>query len=488
MRKLIDAIIKTASGTLTAIVFSVLTTKVIAVFSGPAGTGLFSLLRQTQQTLVGLATLNGDSALVQGSCCREGESKKKYLITIATIFILTSSIISLAVWFGAPLLARLILKQEDVQSVNIIRALIPAVFLGVGLTYLSGVLNSFKALGRLAFIKGFSAVVVSILVYPIIVLIGGSWGLVLLLWITNGAGFLIACFFTYRAEWFSDIFKNWRIFWEHESASYFLKFAGTSVIGGLTGTGTILVIRTLFVRHGGLVEAGIFDMAWTLSTYYLMILLGSMGTYYLPALSSTNFEEERLTLILQVFRVMIMLGVPLIVFVIITKPLVISLLYSDKFLPSLEIVQWMLIGDYFKIVSWSFSMTMLAYADMKTFLYSEVAWYAAMLIGAWLSLFVYNKIWMVGFIFCMLYVFYFIFCYIYVVKKHSLLLPRRETLLLTLGLLIIISASIVTWGDLGVEWVKVLLLILILLSFLWWSLKKEERNKLFFYLAKKEKQ
>ena len=42
-----------------------------------------------------------------------------------------------------------------------------------------------------------------------------------------------------------------------------------------------------------------------------------------------------------------MLIVPLVVTTIVLKPAVVRLLYSPAFLPALEIMRWMLIGDYF---------------------------------------------------------------------------------------------------------------------------------------------
>ena len=56
----------------------------------------------------------------------------------------------------------------------------------------------------------------------------------------------------------------------------------------------------------------------------------------------------------------ILLVAPLITLVILGKSLVVSILYSKEFLPSFDIIQWMLIGDYFKAVGWVLATPMLA--------------------------------------------------------------------------------------------------------------------------------
>ena len=67
----------------------------------------------------------------------------------------------------------------------------------------------------------------------------------------------------------------------------------------------------------------------------------------------------------------ILLVAPLITLVILGKSLVVSILYSKEFLPSFDIIQWMLIGDYFKAVGWVLATPMLAFADLRMFFWTE---------------------------------------------------------------------------------------------------------------------
>ena len=287
MKELLKAILKTGSGTIGTVLFGILTTKIIAVFTGPSGIGLFSLLRQTQQTLTGLATMQGNTALVQGLSSRDESVKSAYAGTVAVLFILIGAVVCLALWFLSPDLAVMILNRKDAQAVWLIRGLIPSILSASAVMYLGSLLNSFRAIGRLAFVQLLSSAGGAAAAYPLVVWVGTPWGLLFVLWTMSGIGLLAGILFTWRGGWLAPMFRNLFKLWNGDSARYFIKFAGITIITGLLGTGTVLFIRTLFVHHGGLAEAGIFDAAWTLSAAYLMILLSSLGTYYTPVLAAT---------------------------------------------------------------------------------------------------------------------------------------------------------------------------------------------------------
>ena len=182
MKELLKAILKTGSGTIGTVLFGILTTKIIAVFTGPSGIGLFSLLRQTQQTLTGLATMQGNTALVQGLSSRDESVKSAYAGTVAVLFILIGAVVCLALWFLSPDLAVMILNRKDAQAVWLIRGLIPSILSASAVMYLGSLLNSFRAIGRLAFVQLLSSAGGAAAAYPLVVWVGTPWGLLFFLW------------------------------------------------------------------------------------------------------------------------------------------------------------------------------------------------------------------------------------------------------------------------------------------------------------------
>ena len=302
MRELLKAMLKTGSGTAGTVVFGVLTAKVIAVLTGPSGIGLFSLLRQAQQTLAGIATMQGNTALVQGMSSREGASRDSYAGTVAVVFITVSTALSLCVWFFAPVLASMILGRQDPEGIWLIRGLVPNVLAAAAVLYLGALLNSYREIGRLAFVQVAGALGGAVAAYPLVHMVGPPWGLLFILWAIGIASLVAALVFSWRGGWLGPLCRSLFRLWDSGSARYFFRFAGVTIIAGLMISGSVLLVRALFMHHGGTAEAGIFDVAWTLSAAYLMLLLGSLGTYYTPVLAGTIDVQKRTELMSQVFN------------------------------------------------------------------------------------------------------------------------------------------------------------------------------------------
>src|SRR5207245_991860 len=64
------------------------------------------------------------------------------------------------------------------------------------------------------------------------------------------------------------------------------------------------------------------------------------------------------------------------------KPLVLTLLYSGAFRPASACLRWTLVGDYLKVTSWILSLAIVARAEMKAFLLTDLAVYGVFVAGA----------------------------------------------------------------------------------------------------------
>jgi len=135
------------------------------------------------------------------------------------------------------------------------------------------------------------------------------------------------------------------------------------------------------------------------------------------------------------------------------------------------------VGDYLKATSWVLAMPMLAYADMKVFFWTEIAWRGAFAgIAAW-SLFQWKDIQGVGIGFLGLYAVYLLYVLHYCRSRHALTLNRRIIGLWLAGLVIILGASVTYWQKMtfsigpGMGWIGIAVIVSLL------GLKREERTK-----------
>jgi O-antigen/teichoic acid export membrane protein len=490
MGEILLAIFKTGSGTLLNLILGIFTTKLLAINLGPAGIGLFSLLRQTRDVLITITTLNGSAAFVQGLASRQGKDREDFNgVVFLTVIASTLLVVLILLTFAQPL-TRLILHQDDQQSVALIRGLYLPLLFGSGVFYFTGVLNGYRAIGRLVIVQVSVAAVTAVLAYPVArwVAQGVPSAFISMMAVSTAAGSLIGAIFTYKEKWLPRLQTLHTILagGQFISLEYqFLSFALTTMITGFASTGTVLIVRSMIVGHLGLAEAGIFDVGWTLSMVYITMALTSFGAYYLPTLSQTNSPTESTLLINRVLRLCMIIYVPLITALVVFIPLLVSVLYSLQFLSSLGMIRWMLLGTYFKAISWIFAMTIFAAADKKTLLWTEAAWMAGFLIFSAISLIRFQTIEWVGLGFTINYALYLIYTYWYARKCYRFTPGGGMFVKWMAGLLIIAAASFTTWNSTHVQWLEAILWILAAGAYAYLVLETHERHKFSRWMTQK---
>lgn len=481
MLEIINMVIKTGGGAFFSLLFGVLSTKVVAIFLGPSGTGLLSLLRQLRNTAQSVTTLNSRTALVQGIAHAEGNAKTEYgIVTSVLIGGFTLMIAALILVF-AESVGQFTFGDSLENSTELVRWLVLPVVLGSILIYLQSLLNGFRHIGLLVVSQIAVSITTFLIIYPVVILVIGGSNLAFIGMMTFSTliGVIVSGYFLIRElgklqiSTIQEVICHYKVFRPH--ATYFLTFAFATLISGSAMTWSILIVRSLINSNLGLEAAGFFDVAWTLSMTYVTLVLSSFGTYYLPTLSQLKSINERLILINRVFRLALALVVPLITAVILLKPLAINLLYSDEFLDAINIVRWMLIGDYLKSTSWVFGVTITAFADKKALLISEIGWYLGFVVMVYFSL--TSLAWLegVGIAFLVMYLFHLCYTSWYARSVHQLKFSNKQILLWVSGLAIILSASYLSWDLRIIRWWSSFLLILVSVCFSYFSLTGEER-------------
>lgn len=476
MRKLIGALLKTGSSSIANLLFNIMSVKIIAVSLGPAGVGLYNLLRQAVFTFAAVGS-GGQTALVQGISSRDGFERDTFIRTVFWLFVCGTLITVALIEVFSPLIASMMFGDNADQYETVIRWVAMPVVLFNTYIFLISLLNGFRAVGRIAIIEIIGPFITLLIVYPVCIWVGEGYALAFV-WMFSAAQ-SVKIFFAFNVAkkngWLAPIFLKESSKIDKVSSSAFFRFARTTLYTSLLSMGAIFLVRAMIIRNGGLYEAGLFDVAWMLSGAYVMILLGSFGTYYMPTLTGMSSASDRLVLIYQVIRLSTMLMIPMIVTVIVLKPLLVSMLYTIEFSPSLDMVRWMLIGDFIKITAWVLAIPVLANADMKVYFWVETFWNIGFVLLSALAIFVFEQLQGISIAFMVLYACVLIFYLRYVRRVYGLSLSPDLFLPWAGGLCVVVIASWITWDDRAVSWETSFALIMASLLFVWVIFKKEER-------------
>ena len=126
--------------------------------------------------------------------------------------------------------------------------------------------------------------------------------------------------------------------------------------------------------HAGTDQVGFYQAGYTLINKYTGLILTALGMDYYPRLSRVADSRIRLrAFVSQEINVAISVMAPVVALFILLRELVVWILYTPEFNVILTFVSWGMIGTVLRTLSWCLAFTILAKGDGKTYLWTEVA-------------------------------------------------------------------------------------------------------------------
>ncbi|MGV6829956.1 MAG: O-antigen translocase [bacterium] len=184
-----------------------------------------------------------------------------------------------------------------------------------------------------------------------------------------------------------------------------LSLSVTSILAMLAG----YLIQIYITNEGGLSEVGYYNAGFVIMNSYVGLIFTAMSKDYFPRLSSVADKiDQAQNLIGQQALIAVLFLVPIIVLFIVFSELVIKLLYTEEFTVIVGFVSVAILGMLFKAISWSMGYLIIAKGDSKVFIKTSIFFNSLMLImnvlgykyygliGLGYSFFIYYFIHLVG--------------------------------------------------------------------------------------------
>ncbi len=421
--------------------------KVVALWMGPEGVGLFSQLRQMAQAATVGATFGGTNPVVQGLSERSEEAARRQFRATAFRFVGSAGVlVVLAVLIAAPSLAQFFLSSSAPELVATVRGLALAVLLNVAGTYAIAVLNGYRSYRYLALaqIAGPTALVL---------VLSGAW-----LWPMPPNPWLLAVAFVlcFGVSCLFGLFGVLRLpkpqvaeatgsLVAAESRA-FLRFALSNLVAALSTTLALLLIRSWVIEARGLAFAGFFDAGWTLTFNYTTLFLTACSAIYLPLLSRVTTPEGQRACMLKT-AYMVLAGSVLVCYcMVLLKTPLIRLLYSPQFQPSEQVLLVLVIAVIFRSISWVYGTVILATRDSRVLLLSDFALNLGLLAAVKLALVNYSALGVLAWAFVLPNFLYLVFVVEYAGYKNPLMLRRDIWPLLLAAALPLVLLALIAPG------------------------------------------
>lgn len=126
--------------------------------------------------------------------------------------------------------------------------------------------------------------------------------------------------------------------------------------------------RSVVSNEFGLLGAGMYQAAWGLSGIFAGFILSAMGTDYYPCLTAVIHDRpQAIRLVNQQTEIGILLALPGLLGTLAFAPLIISFFYNRQFLQAADLLPWMVLGVFGRVLSWPMGFILLAKGASRWF-------------------------------------------------------------------------------------------------------------------------
>lgn len=358
----------TTLSTLIKMLAGIVTSKIMAIYIGPAGIALLGNFN----SIVGILSTFSNGAISSGvtkyiSQYEADEEKQSVVSHALKITIVCSIFLGIIVIVLKDFLSKLAFGNTEYSNVFVILG-VTVIFFGLNTT-ITGVLNGYTYIKELILTGMLGSILSMILAYFITIRFG-LFGALINAIIAQVFIFSINVFFVNKLEIFNRSMFREKL--DRPLLVNLLKFALMSVVSALVVPVSTLVIRKYVFDNFSGNEAGYVQGIWSISNTYLSVVTTTLAIYYLPTLSGIREGAKLRAEIKNGYKFILPLAILAGVMIFIFRDLIIKILYTPEFLPMREYFTFQIIGDGLKIASWILAYLMVAKAMTKLFIVTEI--------------------------------------------------------------------------------------------------------------------
>lgn len=353
------------------IIIRIIKSKFVALFIGPAGMGIQSLLHSTTDTISAATNLglNTSSVKTISAANREGDTTLiAKTVTAQRRLIWITGLVGMLICaaFASQWSQTSFGNSDYTWSFVAISVIILLDQLNRGELALLQGMQQKKKLARANIIGQTLNAVITIPLYYFY----GVKAIVAVLVLGSLITLVISKYYTQKVK-IDKVKMTWRE--TFSMGKEMVKLGFFLSLQFLMSTVVIWIIRNYVSSNGGVDEVGLYTAGTAIIATYIGLVFSAIATDYFPRLAATKSYEELNASVRTQAELTILLLAPLIIaFIVFCKPVII-LLYSEKFLPIEYMMYWSIGAVLLQAMGWAVSYTLLAKAKPSYFFLNELA-------------------------------------------------------------------------------------------------------------------
>ena len=345
---------------------SIVRTKLIAIFIGPAGMGIISLLNSALNMISGITGLGIETSAIKHI---SEQYKEDDLNSVSPIIAIVKKIAFVTGIFGTLIVALFSSCLSELTFGNsnytylFVYLSITLLFkqLSVGQMVVFQGLRKLKILAKANFYGNLIGLLFSIPLYYFYRIDA----IVPTIITTSVSSLLISFYYSRKIKIEKSTISNAQLFIEGKSI---IKLGIMLTLSGLLTLLASYIIQIYVGNNGGLKEVGFYNAGFTLLNSYVGIVFTVMSTDYFPKLSAICNDNKKIRVsVMEQSYMSIFIITPIIILFLTFVPLIIKVLYTSEFISIIPMVCFGILAMLFRAVSWSMGFILIAKGDSNMF-------------------------------------------------------------------------------------------------------------------------
>ena len=358
-----------ALSTLVRMLAGMVSVKIVAVIIGPVGIALLGQLNNFKTILLGLANGGINSGITKYVAeYKEDENTiKSYISNALRITLVCSSLVAIMLIIGCRQLSQLILMSDEYYYVFIIFGI--TIFLYTLNTLFISIVNGYKQFKRYVTIN-IAGTLIGVVYSVTLVFFLGLSGALINAVTYQSIVFFITLWMCRKFPWMKK--EYFREKFNRPVVKKYFGYSLMTIVSIALLPVSQMLLRSYVISELSASEAGIWEGMNRISSMYLSVITSAFSVYYLPRLSEISDPKELHKEVFRCYKVIVPMLLCAGTLIFILRHFILWLLFTPAFAPMERLFGWQLIGDLFKICSWLLSFIMVAKAQTKLFIATEV--------------------------------------------------------------------------------------------------------------------
>jgi len=346
------------------ILISIIRTKLIAIFIGPAGLGIITLLNSAVNVLSSISGLGIETSGIKHIASNYKDNDLSTISNIAALVkklaVLTGILGCFLTIFLSSWLSQLTFGNSN-HTYSFVFISITLLFrqLMIGKLIILQGLRRMRLLAKANFYGNLFGLVFSIPLYyyyridaivPTII-------------IASLSSLAFAFFYSKKIKLDKIIVSNELLTTQGKSI---VKLGVLLTLSGLLTLLSTYLIQIYVGKQGGLEQVGFFNAGFTLLNSYVGIIFTVMSTDYFPRLATISNDNEKIrSSVVQQSFVSILIITPIIILFLTLIPLLVKIIFTPEFNAIIPMVCFGILAMLFRAVSWSMGYVLIAKGDSR---------------------------------------------------------------------------------------------------------------------------